>query len=97
MGLKVGVLFISYNGMLDPWDNLRSFHTGRVSQTRTEVYAPQLSVLSFENGEKARNWMHLTSQNIEWHSLRYRQTPSLPQYLTLLMGCAMRGPLRENI
>ena len=76
-------LFISYNGMLDP-----------LGQTQVIPYLSELAkhglrftLLSFERppafekdglakSEELRK--HLASQNIEWHSLRYHQTPSLP-------------------
>jgi glycosyltransferase involved in cell wall biosynthesis len=77
------VLFISYNGMLDP-----------LGQSQVLPYLRQLAgrgvlftLLSFEragafesNGsarcEKLRR--ELDSQGIEWHWLRYHQRPSLP-------------------
>src|SRR5437588_13107503 len=77
------VLYISYNGMLDP-----------LGQSQVIPYLRQLSkkgariiLLSFERPrafdsdgrarcESLRRL--LTSENIEWHALRYHQKPSLP-------------------
>jgi glycosyltransferase involved in cell wall biosynthesis len=77
------VLFISYNGMLDP-----------LGQSQVIPYLRELSkrgvrftLLSFERAaafepegvarcEKLRG--QLAEDNIEWHWLRYHQTPSLP-------------------
>jgi glycosyltransferase involved in cell wall biosynthesis len=78
------VLFISYNGMLDP-----------LGQTQVLPYLRQLgklglsfTLLSFEkvsgNGleaeaaERERLREQLAGQSIEWHWLRYHQKPSLP-------------------
>ena len=76
-------LFISYNGMLDP-----------LGQSQVIPYLSELAkhglrftLLSFERPpafekdgltKSAELRKHLASQNIEWHSLRYHQTPSLP-------------------
>lgn len=77
------VLFISYNGMLDP-----------LGQSQVLPYLRELAgrgvrftLLSFERGEalaahgeakieKLRT--ELAASGIEWHWLRYHQTPSLP-------------------
>jgi hypothetical protein len=82
MGLEGrSVLFISYNGMLDP-----------LGQTQVLPYLKQLSrrgvrftLLSFERGfafqEQERCELlrkELAADNIEWHYLRYHQKPSLP-------------------
>jgi glycosyltransferase involved in cell wall biosynthesis len=77
------VLFISYNGMLDP-----------LGQTQVLPYLRELAkkgvrftLLSFERSkafemegaEKCRHLQRqLISQGIEWHWLRYHQKPSLP-------------------
>jgi glycosyltransferase involved in cell wall biosynthesis len=76
-------LFISYNGMLDP-----------LGQSQVIPYLSELAkhglrftLLSFERppafekdglAKSAELRKHLASHNIEWHSLRYHQTPSLP-------------------
>jgi len=76
-------LFISYNGMLDP-----------LGQTQVIPYLSELAkhglrftLLSFERpsafekdglAKSEELQLNLASQNIEWHSLRYHQTPSLP-------------------
>lgn len=88
MGLEAGledrqVLFISYNGMLDP-----------LGQTQVLPYLRQLAkrgvrftLLSFERAraftpegvsrcEELRR--ELETQGIEWHRLRYHQRPSVP-------------------
>ncbi|HVF22175.1 MAG TPA: glycosyltransferase [Pyrinomonadaceae bacterium] len=84
MGLEgKSVLFISYNGMLDP-----------LGQTQVLPYLRELAkrgvkftLLSFERAraftpegaakcEQQRN--ELQSQGIEWHWLRYHQRPSVP-------------------
>ena len=88
MELKAGlegrrVLFISYNGMLDP-----------LGQTQVIPYLRELSkrgvqftLLSFERaaafaGEGVRKRddlrQELSKQAIEWHWLRYHQRPSVP-------------------
>lgn len=77
------VLFISYNGMLDP-----------LGQTQVIPYLRELArlgceftLLSFERspafeseGAESRKELHrrLAAENIEWHWLRYHQKPSLP-------------------
>jgi glycosyltransferase involved in cell wall biosynthesis len=77
------VLFISYNGMLDP-----------LGQTQVLPYLRELAkqgvrftLLSFERGpafekegaERCQELQHrLSSDGIEWHWLRYHQKPSLP-------------------
>jgi glycosyltransferase involved in cell wall biosynthesis len=77
------VLFISYNGMLDP-----------LGQTQVIPYLRELAklgvqftLLSFERaaafegeGVSKRDQLHreLSSQGIEWHWLRYHQRPSVP-------------------
>ena len=80
------VLFISYNGMLEP-----------LGQTQVIAYLRELAkrgikftLLSFEKaeaftaeGRKCSNNLkrELATQNIEWHWLRYHRTPSLPATL----------------
>src|SRR5687768_3353161 len=77
------VLFISYNGMLDP-----------LGQSQVLPYLRELSkrgvrftLLSFERRGAFENdgparcaelASELANQNIEWHWLRYHQTPSIP-------------------
>ena len=77
------VLFISYNGMLDP-----------LGQSQVLPYLRELSkkgvvftLLSFERRDAFENdgparcaelQRELAHQNIEWHWLRYHQTPSVP-------------------
>lgn len=77
------VLFISYNGMLDP-----------LGQSQVLPYLRELSkkgviftLLSFERAGAFENdgparcaelRRQLADQNIEWHWLRYHQTPSIP-------------------
>src|SRR5438046_2146353 len=77
------VLFISYNGMLDP-----------LGQSQVLPYLRELTqrgvhffLLSFERtaafqaeGLREREAMRadLARENIEWHVLRYHQRPSLP-------------------
>ena len=77
------VLFISYNGMLDP-----------LGQSQVLPYLRELSkkgviftLLSFERRGAFENegparcaelHRELAHQNIEWHWLRYHQTPSIP-------------------
>ncbi len=84
MSLKgKGVLYISYNGMLDP-----------LGQSQVLPYLRELSklgvqftLLSFERpaafsseGTARRGELRkqLTAEGIEWHALRYHQKPSLP-------------------
>lgn len=77
------VLFISYNGMLDP-----------LGQSQVLPYLRELSnkgvdftLLSFERAVAFENEgparcaelkLELAQKNIEWHWLRYHQTPSIP-------------------
>ena len=77
------VLFVSYNGMLDP-----------LGQSQVLPYLRELSqkgvlftLLSFERqvafdndgpARCAQLKRELADQNIEWHWLRYHQTPSIP-------------------
>ena len=81
--LEARVLFISYNGMLDP-----------LGQSQVLPYlrglagkGVQFHLLSFERGaaftpegrvKTEQLKTDLSSQNIHWHPLRYHQTPSLP-------------------
>jgi glycosyltransferase involved in cell wall biosynthesis len=77
------VLFISYNGMLDPLGQsqvipyLRELATRGVRFTllsfeRAKAFTPEGVTQSKQLREK------LKSQGIEWHWLRYHQRPSLP-------------------
>ena len=93
------VLFISYNGMLEP-----------LGQTQVIPYLRELakrgvkfSLLSFEKDEaftpdgqqtclELRE--RLREQGIEWHWLRYHQRPSLPATIfDVLAGVRFAGPL----
>lgn len=77
------VLFISYNGMLDPLGQTQVIPYLRELAKR----GVQFTLLSFERaaafeGEGARRRDELQStlskQGIEWHWLRYHQRPSVP-------------------
>jgi glycosyltransferase involved in cell wall biosynthesis len=77
------VLYISYNGMLDP-----------LGQSQVLPYLRELSkkgvrftLLSFERptafepagvAKREKLKQQLAEENIEWHCLRYHQTPSVP-------------------
>ncbi len=77
------VLYISYNGMLDP-----------LGQSQVLPYLRELAqkgveftLLSFEretafdqsgNARREKLRVELAAENIEWHCLRYHQTPSVP-------------------
>lgn len=88
MDLKGGlegrrVLFISYNGMLDPLGQTQVIPYLRELAKR----GVQFTLLSFERaaafvGEGVRKReelrRELRQQGIEWHSLRYHQRPSVP-------------------
>lgn len=88
MDLKGGlegrrVLFISYNGMLDPLGQTQVIPYLRELAQR----GVQFTLLSFERaaafvGEGVRKReelrRELREQGIEWHSLRYHQRPSVP-------------------
>ena len=83
MSIQGRVLFISYNGMLDP-----------LGQSQVIPYLKELSragvqftLLSFErpaalssNGAAKRDALReqLAAEGIDWHALRYHQKPSLP-------------------
>ena len=85
-GLQRGhkrVLFISYNGMLDPLGQTQVIPYLRGLAKR----GVQFTLLSFERaaaftGEGARKRdelrRELSEQGIEWHWLRYHQRPSVP-------------------
>ncbi len=77
------VLFISYNGMLDPLGQTQVIPYLRELAKR----GVQFTLLSFERaaafvGEGVRKReelrRELRQQGIEWHSLRYHQRPSVP-------------------
>lgn len=88
MGLKAGfdgrrVLFISYNGMLDPLGQTQVIPYLRELAKR----GVQFTLLSFERplaftaeGARRREELRqtLASHGIEWHWLRYHQRPSVP-------------------
>lgn len=104
MGLEGrSVLFISYNGMLEP-----------LGQTQVIPYLRELAkrgvkftLLSFEKSNaftsegrsRAKDLKHeLQSQGIEWHWLKYHQRPSLPATLfDVVAGVRYAGRLvRRN-
>ena len=77
------VLFISYNGMLDPLGQTQVIPYLRGLAKR----GVQFTLLSFERaaafeGESVRKRdelrRELSEQGIEWHWLRYHQRPSVP-------------------
>ncbi|HZE73258.1 MAG TPA: glycosyltransferase family 4 protein [Pyrinomonadaceae bacterium] len=77
------VLFISYNGMLDPLGQSQVLPYLRVLAAQ----GIRFTLLSFERppaftaeGKARRNKLKLeiASENIQWHALPYHQTPSLP-------------------
>jgi hypothetical protein len=77
------VLFISYNGMLDPLGQTQVIPYLR----ELAKHGVQFTLLSFERpaaftGEGARRRdelrEELSEQGIEWHWLRYHQHPSVP-------------------
>jgi glycosyltransferase involved in cell wall biosynthesis len=78
------VLFISYNGMLDP---LGQSQVIPYLRALAEVCGVRFTILSFEQGEaftsegnerRARLRAQLSQAGIDWHALRYHQRPSLP-------------------
>jgi glycosyltransferase involved in cell wall biosynthesis len=78
------VLFISYNGMLDP---LGQSQVIPYLRTLADECGVRYTLLSFERaaaftseGEERRAILRaqLSSHEIEWHALRYHQRPSLP-------------------
>src|SRR5690349_933864 len=80
---KQRVLFISYNGMLDPLGQTQVIPYLRELANR----GVQFTLLSFEraaafegDGVRKRDELEraLREQGIEWHRLRYHQTPSVP-------------------
>ena len=93
------VLFISYNGMLDP-----------LGQSQVLPYLRELAkvgvrftLLSFERPQAfvaegparcAELQRQLAAENIEWHWLRYHQTPSLPATaFDVMAGIRLGGQL----
>ena len=77
------VLFISYNGMLEPLGQSqvipylrelakRGVRFTLLSFERSSAFAPQ----GISQCEQLRQKLH--SQGIEWHWLRYHQRPSVP-------------------
>lgn len=93
------VLFISYNGMLDP-----------LGQTQVLPYLRELAkrgvrftLLSFERArafapenvaQRDQLRAELSTQGIEWHWLRYHQRPSLPATIyDVLAGITKAGTL----
>ena len=77
------VLFISYNGMLDPLGQsqvlpyLRELSKRGAQFTLLSFERPAALILHGENEIEALR-AQLATQGIEWHWLRYHQTPSLP-------------------
>ncbi len=97
------VLFISYNGMLDPLGQSQVLPYLRELASR----GVKFTLLSFERGPafepagKARCLAlrkELATANIEWHWLRYHQTPSLPATaFDVMQGIRVAGKLvRDN-
>jgi glycosyltransferase involved in cell wall biosynthesis len=76
------VLFISYNGMLDPLGQsqvlpyLRELSRRGVSFTLLSFERPAALAAHADKVETLRK--QLAAQGIQWHWLRYHQTPSLP-------------------
>ena len=77
------VLFISYNGLLDPLGQSQVLPYLRA----LSKLGLQFTILSFErarafygNGQTRRDELQATlaAEAIDWHYLRYHQTPSLP-------------------
>ena len=77
------VLFISYNGMLDPLGQSQVLPYVRELAKKGVIF----TLLSFERdhafegdgpAQCASLKSQLAEQNIEWHWLRYHQTPSIP-------------------
>src|SRR5262245_25575301 len=77
------VLFISYNGMLDPLGQTQVIPYLRELAKR----GVQFTLLSFERatafasegiGKREELKQQLHEQGIEWHWLRYHQRPSVP-------------------
>lgn len=78
------VLFISYNGMLDP---LGQSQVIPYLRALAEACGVRFTLLSFERaaafnaeGDERRQSLRaqLASDGIEWHALRYHQRPSIP-------------------
>lgn len=96
------VLFISYNGMLEPLGQTQVIPYLRGLARR----GVQFTLLSFEKenaftSEGARNAANLRNEleveGIEWHYLRYHQRPSLPATLfDVLHGIRYAGRLVQN-
>ncbi len=97
------MLFISYNGMLDPLGQtqvlpyLRELSAKGVNFTLLSFERPH----AFENDgplecEKLRR--QLAEKNIEWHWLHYHQKPSIPAtFYDVMMGVQYAGRLvRKN-
>ena len=107
MGLESGlegrrVLFISYNGMLEPLGQTQVLPYLRALAKR----GVRFTLLSFERApaftpegvaqcEQLRS--ELQAQGIEWHWLRYHQRPSLPATLyDVLAGIRKAGALVQR-
>lgn len=96
------VLFISYNGMLDPLGQTQVLPYLRELSTRGVEFA----LLSFERSHAFENdgpakceelRRQLTKENIEWHWLRYHQTPSIPATsYDVMRGILYAGRLIEK-
>ncbi|HYG82786.1 MAG TPA: glycosyltransferase [Pyrinomonadaceae bacterium] len=97
-------LFISYNGMLDPLGQSQVIPYLRELSRREGV---RFTLLSFERapafepeGVRERESLRerLAEDGIEWHHLRYHQTPSLPAtaYDVFAGVRAARGLVRRN-
>src|SRR5215813_12618500 len=93
------VLFISYNGMLDPLGQSQVIPYLRELAKR----GVRITLLSFERAkafepegkaECEKLSQKLESQGIEWHRLRYHQRPSVPAtFYDVLAGIRKAGSL----
>lgn len=97
------VLFISYNGMLDPLGQSQVLPYLRALASR----GIKFTLLSYERASAfepqgqarcAELKAELATSNIEWHWLRYHQTPSLPATaFDVMKGMRVAGKLvRDN-
>lgn len=97
------VLFISYNGMLDPLGQsqvipyLRELSKRGVQFTLLSFERPSaLIAIGYDKIETLRR--QLATQGIQWHWLRYHQTPSLPATIFDVANGVRyaRGLVRQN-
>lgn len=103
--LEARVLFISYNGMLDPLGQsqvlpyLREIAACGVRFTLLSFERPS-AFLAAGTALRAQLRDELASENIQWHTLRYHQKPSLPATTyDVLQGIRVAGRLisKDNI